>query len=129
MSAFIAGNDLLAPLLDVSRGRPPTSHTLSAGVRTHLSLQALLGCAALSGSRRDVLRECWRLMTRRGPYRGSEEEFTPWRWDWPSVVPLWFAAAWLILNPRAAETMPQRGWGAHLLNRDSIGRIEAMARR
>jgi hypothetical protein len=78
-------------------------------------------------SRVEVARECWRLAARTGIYRDSQEELTPWRWDWPSVVPLWFAAAWLMIAPRAAETMSRKGWGGHLLNSDSIRKIETMS--
>ena len=50
------------------------------GVRTHLAMQALLGCASRDGTRRDVVRECRRLLTASGPYAGSSEELTPVDW-------------------------------------------------
>jgi predicted ATP-grasp superfamily ATP-dependent carboligase len=124
MSALLAGHDLLNLLLQVTRGAsleplPPGR----AGVRTHLALQALLGCAMRTRSRLELLRECRRLLTRTGIYRGSEEELTPLRIDWPSVIPTLFAATWLLIRPRAAEQLASRGWGAHLLNPESIRMI------
>jgi hypothetical protein len=52
------------------------------GVRTHLAMQALFGCASSGGSRRDVVRECRQLATGGGPYAGSTEELTPIALDW-----------------------------------------------
>jgi predicted ATP-grasp superfamily ATP-dependent carboligase len=121
MNALLAGHDLLNLLLRVTRGVSPEPLAPSrAGVRTHLALQALLGCAMRTRSRLELLRECRRLLTRTGIYRCSEEELTPLRVDWPSVIPTLFAAAWLLIRPRVAEQLASRGWGTHLLNSESI---------
>ena len=57
MNAALAGADLVAVLLAVSLGqRPATIAEGRAGVRTHLGLQALLGCALAGGTRRDIAR-------------------------------------------------------------------------
>lgn len=125
MNALLAGHDLLNLLLQVTRGASPEPLPAGrAGVRTHLALQALLGCAMRTRSRLELLRECRRLLTRTGIYRGSEEELTPLRIDGPSVIPTLFAAAWLLIRPRAVEQLASRGWGAHLLNPESIRIIE-----
>lgn len=121
MNAVLAGHDLLNLLLQVTRGASPEPLPAGrAGVRTHLALQVLLGCALRTRSRLELLGECQRLLTRTGIYRCSEEELTPLRIDWPSVIPTLFAAAWLLIRPRAAEQLASRGWGAHLLNPESI---------
>ncbi|MBX9777153.1 MAG: hypothetical protein K2Y71_22475 [Xanthobacteraceae bacterium] len=127
MNALFAGINLVDALLRVSRGEAAASAADSkAGVRTHLGLQALLGCAAREGSRLGVLRECWRLLTRRGPYAGSYEELTPVAIDWPSFVPPTVTALWLVVTPRAAHTLPKRGWGAQLLTAQTIRAIKTM---
>jgi hypothetical protein len=95
------------------------------GVRTHLAMQALLGCASRRGSRRDILRECWVLWTGGGPYAGSTEELTPVRLDWISVTPLAMIALWLLAAPKLAVTLATSGWGAHLLDVRSIRLIES----
>jgi predicted ATP-grasp superfamily ATP-dependent carboligase len=126
MSAWLAGTDLVTLLLEISRGE--TSAPLPAsrdGVRTHLAMQALLGVAARSGSRRALLRECWRLWRGREPYAGSFEEMTPVDLDWMSAVPLAVTAALLLVRPRAALTLTRGGFGAHLLSRESIREIES----
>lgn len=121
MNALLAGHDLLNLLLRVTRGASPEPLAPGrAGVRTHLALQALLGCAMRTRSRRELLRECRRLLTRTGVYQGSEEELTPLRIDWPSVIPTVFAAALLLIRPGTAEQLVSRGWGAHLLTPESI---------
>ena len=62
MSAYLAGLDLVDLLLKVSRGEtPPAASDSREGVRTHLAMQALLGCALRNGTRRGVVRECVRL--------------------------------------------------------------------
>jgi predicted ATP-grasp superfamily ATP-dependent carboligase len=128
MNAFWSGLDLTQLLIDVSRGTapPPAAHS-RAGIRTHLAMQALLGCAMRSGSRRDVLREVWLLLRRDGPYAGSREELTPVRLDWFSIVPLLMTIVFLLANPRLAHELPKRGWGAHLLNPQTIRMIETMS--
>jgi predicted ATP-grasp superfamily ATP-dependent carboligase len=127
MSALFAGTDLAGMLLQVSTGATlSTAPPSRPGVRTHIAMQALLGCALRSGSRLAVLRECWRLMAKRAPYAGSREELTPLRLDFPSVVAAIVAALWLLVQPKAAHTLPTRGWGAHLLTPRSARAITAM---
>jgi predicted ATP-grasp superfamily ATP-dependent carboligase len=125
MSAYLAGMDLVGLLLRVSLGKTPEALPESrAGVRTHLAMQALLGCALHGGSRRDVIREGWRLWGGREPYAGSTEELTPIRLDWVSAIPLAMTAIPLLLTPKLAAPLARRGWGAHLLDLNSIRRIE-----
>jgi predicted ATP-grasp superfamily ATP-dependent carboligase len=121
MHALLAGHDLLNLLLQMTRGASleplPAGRT---GVRTHLALQALLGCAMRIRSRLELLRECRHLLTRTGIYRCSQEELTPLRIDWPSVTPVLFTAACLLIRPGAAQQLANKGWGRHLLNPESI---------
>jgi predicted ATP-grasp superfamily ATP-dependent carboligase len=125
MSAYLAGTDLVDLLLRVSCGETPAPLPASRdGVRTHLAMQALLGLAARGGTRRDVLRECWRLAAGREPYAASCEELTPVRSDWLSALPLAITAALLLARPQAATSRAGGGFGAHLLSLESIRRIE-----
>jgi hypothetical protein len=93
-------------------------------VRTHLALQALLGCALQGGSRRDIVRECARLRTGQGAYADSVEELTPVGLDWISAVPLAITAIFLSLVPARAKQLAKSGFGAHLLDAHSIRIIE-----
>lgn len=125
MSAYLAGLDLVELLLQVSLGEtPPAVADSRAGVRTHLSIQALLGCALHNGTRRDIICECARLLTRRGPYTDSVEELTPVRLDWMSAMPLAMTAIVLLVAPGLAGSLAKRGWGAHLLDAQSIQLIQ-----
>jgi predicted ATP-grasp superfamily ATP-dependent carboligase len=125
MSAYLAGIDLVGLLLRVSLGETPEALPEGrAGVRTQLAMQALLGCALHGGSRRDVIREGWRLWGGREPYADSTEELTPIRLDWISAIPLAMTAIALLLTPKLAAPLARRGWGAHLLGLNSIRRIE-----
>ena len=121
MSAYLSGVDLVGLLLMVSQQQPIASVPDSRdGVRTHLKIQALLGCALRGASRRALLRECWNVANSRGDYAGSAEELTPVRQDWISIVPLLAVVITLLFRPKLAATMAQKGWGAHLLDLDSI---------
>jgi predicted ATP-grasp superfamily ATP-dependent carboligase len=125
MSAWLAGTDLVGLLLAVSLGEMPKALPPGRnGVRTHLAMQALLGCAARGGRRRDLVREVWRLATGGGAYAGSTEELTPLRRDWVSLVPLAMLTLALLAKPKLAATMGKKGWGAHLLDVGSIRVIE-----
>ncbi len=121
MSAYLAGLDLVDLLLQVSRGETPEPAAESrAGVRTHLAMQALLGCAARGGTRREIFREGVRAAAGRGPYAGSVEELTPVRRDWLGAVPLAVTALALLADPKLAATLSKKGFGAHLLGARSI---------
>jgi len=125
MSAYLAGLDLVGLLLRVSLGETPAPADESrAGIRTHLAVQALLGCASRGGTRRDILCECWRLFTGSGPYADSAEELTPARLDWISAVPLVMLAIALLAEPKSAVRLARGGWGDHLLGPASIRLIE-----
>jgi predicted ATP-grasp superfamily ATP-dependent carboligase len=125
MSAYLAGLDLVGLLLLISQGETPAVAPESReGVRTHLAIQALLGCASRGGTRRDIIGECWRLLAGGGPYADSTEELTPVRLDWVSAVPLAMIAISLLMMPKLAVTLARRGWGAHLLDLGSIKLIE-----
>jgi predicted ATP-grasp superfamily ATP-dependent carboligase len=126
MSAYLAGVDLVGLLLRISRGETLAAAGESrAGSRTHLAMQALLGCASRGGTRRDILREGWHLARGSGPYAGSNEELTPVRLDWISAVPLAMIAILLLAAPKLAGTLARAGWGAHLLDVRSARLIES----
>jgi predicted ATP-grasp superfamily ATP-dependent carboligase len=124
-NAWRAGVDLVGLLLRVSQGETPTPLSEGRdGVRTHLSMQALLGCASRGGTRSDLIRECVRLLTASGAYADSCEELTPVRLDWFSAVPLMMTGAFLLASPASAIKLA-RGFGAHLLDLGSIRKIES----
>jgi predicted ATP-grasp superfamily ATP-dependent carboligase len=126
MSAYLAGTDLVGLLLRVSCGETPAVLPASKeNVRTHLAMQALLGIAARTDSRRALLRECWRLWRGRDPYAGSREEMTPVDLDWMSAVPLVTTAILLLARPKAAIGLARGAFGAHLLSRECIRQIES----
>ena len=126
MSAYLAGTNLVGLLLQLSRGEtPPVLGDGREGVRTHLAMQALLGCASKGGTRRDLLRECRRLLTGAAPYADSTEELTPVVSDWISAVPLLMTAMLLLASPNLAGKLARGGFGAHLLDLASVRRIES----
>jgi biotin carboxylase len=126
-NAWASGTDLVAQLLRVSLGEaPPVLPEGRDGVVTHLAMQALLGVAARSRSRRAVAKEFWRLLDHGGPYAGSVEELTPLSHDGFSAVPLASTLALMLVSPSSA-TKVAGGFGAHLLDVRSIREIEGMS--
>jgi predicted ATP-grasp superfamily ATP-dependent carboligase len=125
MSALLAGLDLTDLLVRISIGEAPNcASSVRVPTRTHLAMQALLGTALRTSSRRELIRQLWLLATRRGDYIGSVEELTPVRLDWISAVPLAMTALFLLINPALAHELPRRGFGAHLLDARTIRLIE-----
>ena len=125
-NAHHAGIDLVGLLLLISQGQTPAILPESReGVLTHLAMQALLGCASRGGTRGDIIRECGRLLTAGGPYAGSSEELTPVRRDWLSAVPLAMTAVLLLASPQSANKLARGGFGAHLLDLNSVRMIES----
>jgi predicted ATP-grasp superfamily ATP-dependent carboligase len=127
MNAYRAGVDLVGLLLRISLGETPAALPEGReGVLTHLAMQALLGCGARGGTRRDIARESVRLVAKRGPYAGSTEELTPAEADWMSAVPLAVTAALLLASPKSAIKLARDGFGAHLLDLKGIRMIEGL---
>jgi hypothetical protein len=121
MSAHYSGLDLVGLLLRISRGEhPPEARPPETGVRTHLSMQALLGKALQTGSRTEIIKEIWRFCTATGPYKGSREELTPIRIDWMAFFPVAATATAVLASPGTARILPERGWGGGLLTPDAI---------
>lgn len=125
MSSVLSGNDLLDALVKVSTGEDAQQPPSRPGVRSHLAMQVLMGLGLRGATRREILRECWRLAAGRGPYGASREELTPVELDWAGGIPLLMTAAALSTSPRWAKGLAARGWGANLLTPEAMRRIRS----
>jgi predicted ATP-grasp superfamily ATP-dependent carboligase len=105
VNAALSGVDLVGTLVEVAKSGTGTRQPSGApGVRTHQAVLALLGVAAQTGRRRDILRELLHAVTGSGTYRHSAEELTPARWAGPdpvTVVPVAAAALATLIRPAA----------------------------
>jgi hypothetical protein len=121
-NAFMSGVDLTGALVEVARsGTAARQPPGNPGVRTHQALLALLGVAAESGRRRDILRELLRALTRTGHYRHSTEELTPVRWpgadvDPVTVIPVAAAALATLIRPAAWQRFAVGATSAYSLS-------------
>jgi glutathione synthase/RimK-type ligase-like ATP-grasp enzyme len=129
-NGFASGVDLTGALVEVARsGRSTPQPPGDPGVRTHQALLAILGTAASTGRRREILRELLHALIRSGRYRYSTEELTPVRWagtavDPVTVIPVAAAAAAVLIRPDAwqyfsagatsAYSLTPAGWRALL---------------
>ena len=101
-NAWRSGVDLVAPLLDLARGKATEPQPDSRpGVATHQLLLAILGAAGQSGRRGPVMTEVVAAIRHRGGYAGSTEELTPLRGDLLAGTPVALAAAATLLWPPA----------------------------
>ncbi len=121
VNALLSGVDLAELLVQVSLGETPLPVANGhEGTRTHMAILALLGCSIHSGSRREILTECRRLMLGCDPYTKSREELTPVSLDRLSGVPLALAALLLLGNPKAAHGLLTNAGRSHQLNPESV---------
>lgn len=122
VNAFASGVDLLGALVEVARsGASAPQPPGVPGPRTHQALIAILGAAASSGRRRDILRELLHAVSRTGHYRHSAEELTPVHWagaaiDPVTMVPLVAAAAATLIRPAAWQRFSAGATGAYSLS-------------
>ena len=122
VNAFMSGVDLTGALVEVaSSGTAARQPPGNPGVRTHQALLAILGVAAGSGRRRDILREVLRALTRTGQYRHSTEKLTPVRWagagvDPITVVPALAATLATLIRPAAWQPFAAGATSAYSLS-------------
>ena len=124
MTAYFAGADLTGLVLAISCGEPVAAIVRAdPGIRTRLGLQALLGIAARTRSRIEILKTIGWLIGSAGPYVQTREELTPLSLDPVSGIPATMTALLLLARPALASTLPRRGIGRHLLTPESVARI------
>jgi hypothetical protein len=124
VNALLSGVHLADLLVRVSLGESPSVATEGReGTRTHMAIQALLASAIRQRSRRELLRECWRLLLAHRPYADSHEELTPVRWDWVSSIPLAVVALGLLRDPGTARHLARSTARSHQLNLESVRTI------
>ena len=124
-NAFVSGVDLTGALVEVARsGTAAPQPPGNPGARTHQALLAILGVAADSGRRRDILRELLQALTRSGPYRHGIEELTPVRWpgtgvDPVTAVPAVSATLATLIRPAAWRHFAAGATSAYSLSPDA----------
>ncbi len=116
--------DLQVRLTMGEQFRPPP-RTSRAGVRTNGTIALLLGAAAYGGTRRAVIAEIARAVTRRGCYHASAEQLTPLLRDPPSAAPLTFVAMQALASPRQATEVAAKAVARYSITPDTIDTLTA----
>jgi glutathione synthase/RimK-type ligase-like ATP-grasp enzyme len=99
-NALRAGVDLVAAMLSLIGGHDATERAPGTpGVLTRQSLIAILGAAAQSGRRFEILREARDALLARNAYAGSHEELTPFRGDPLTALPVLTVLLATLLHP------------------------------
>jgi hypothetical protein len=98
-----------------------------AGVRTHGTIALVLGAAAYGGTRRAVISELARAISRRGCYRDGMEQLTPVRRDPPSAVALAFVVAQALGSPQNATEVARKAVARYSITPKSIDTLAAAA--
>jgi hypothetical protein len=101
MNAVVNGINLADLQVQLSLGKEiqpcPAAQT---GLKSHSTLQSILGAAGRRASRLDVLRELARVLFKKGIYQDSREGMTPIRQDFPSILPLASVLGALLIQPK-----------------------------
>ena len=103
----------------------PPPRTGRAGVRTNGTIALLLGAAAYGGTRRAVIAELARAVTRRGCYHASAEQLTPVLRDPPSAAPLTFVALQALASPRQASEIASKAVARYSVTPKTIDTLMA----
>jgi predicted ATP-grasp superfamily ATP-dependent carboligase len=128
VNAWCSGVDMAGALVAVSRDQTPPRQPLPReGVKTRMGLMGLLAAAWDHRTRRAVLVELWRLMTRTGRYRGTIEELTPVRRDPLSLLPLLYIAMLMLSAPHRVERFSGANVNQHMLTPKAFARIKQWA--
>jgi hypothetical protein len=126
-NAAASGVDLPGLQLRLSLGEHPEPVPSGRiGIRTHSSLAVLLGTAAYQRSRRKVIREAVRLLSRRDPYTESRECLTPVVHDFPSLIPLAIVAGRALFSPVSIEQFAASAIKAYSVTPEAIERVAEM---
>jgi hypothetical protein len=104
-NAAASGVNLPDLQVRLTLGEPLEPRAGRPGVRTHGTLALLLGAAARGAGRGALCAELANAIRHRAVYDESSEQLTPVRADPPSLAPLAFVAARLLLRPGAAATI------------------------
>ncbi len=124
VNAFLSGVDLAGLLVAVSLGeRTAEAPPSRAGVRTHMAIMGIIGCAIRDDSRPALLSEALSLWRSRGAYAGSREELTPARVDPLSLFPLFYVALQMLAFPGSAAHLSRQTAQSHQLDRTAIRTI------
>lgn len=101
MNAVVNGINLADMQVQLSLGKEISSTpSAQTSLKSHSTIQSILGAAGRRDSRLDVLKEIVQVAFKKGVYQDSQEGMTPVRRDFPSILPLAVIFAALLLDPR-----------------------------
>jgi predicted ATP-grasp superfamily ATP-dependent carboligase len=133
MNANLSGVNLAEILVRLSlgesfsRGSRGTVQTGRFGVRSHSLMATLLGIADRGGSRFQLVSEAACAVFKRGVYKDSQEDLTPLKKDWQSLIPLAFVGLQLLINPARAQQIAGRAVSTYALTPSAVEKINSLA--
>ena len=125
MNATLSGLNLAEVLVRLSLGeRLPETLSYRSDVQSHMLMMALLGRAEKGGKRKALLHEIWQAAFRRGMYRRSYEELTPFHLDLLSLLPVGILTTQLLISPARGLAMAGRAVTRYSLSSHAIEVIQ-----
>jgi hypothetical protein len=125
MNATLSGLNLAEVLARLSLGeRLPETLSYRSDVHSHMLMMALLGRAEKGGKRKALLHEIWQAAFRRGMYRRSYEELTPFHLDLLSLLPVGILTTQLLIGPARGLAMAGRAVTRYSLSLRAIEVIQ-----
>jgi hypothetical protein len=135
MNATLSGVNLAEILVRLSLGESFTRgsrgpiQTGRFGVRSHSLMATLLGIAGRGGSRLQLVSEATHAVFKRGVYKDSQEDLTPLKKDWQSLIPLALVGLRLLINPARAQQIAGRAVSTYALTPMAVEKINSLESR
>lgn len=125
MNAVLCGNNLPKTLVDITLSKPVPPVESRTGVRSHITLTALLAAAIGTPKRLAILREILSAWLRIGKYKGSREEIISFWHDAPGILPNMFVALRILLRPSSAGEIASRAVRNYAQSEHAVSSVRA----
>lgn len=127
MNATLSGFNIVEMLTKLSLNELSNkSVELQFGIKTYSLMATLLGIGSRGGSRKEIIFEIIKVLSRSGNYKNSKEELTPIKKDFYSIVPLLFITLKLLVNPSSANEIAAKTIHNYSISENTVTKIKRM---
>lgn len=127
MNATLSGFNIAEMLTKLSlKELSNKSIKLQFGFKTNSLMATLLGIGSRGGSRKEIIFEIVKAVSKSGNYKNSEEELTPIKKDFYSIVPILFITLKLLVNPNSATQIAAKTIQNYSISESTVTKINGM---